>query len=138
MPANSIAQVVLFCFLLIEAVIFDIRQRVIPGTLPFGILATALLTFSPIKLFGLVPAVVLLIAAYIEPGSMGGGDIKLTASSGLVLGFSRCYMGLGIALALLALFHLFSRNKERVDPLAPFLAVGFIAAYFLDIGGILI
>ena len=138
MPANSIAEAVLFCCLLIVAAAFDVRQRVIPGVLPFGILATALLTFSPIRLFGLVPAVVLLISAYIEPGSMGGGDIKLTASSGLVLGFSRCYMGLGIALALLALFHLFSRNKGRAYPLAPFLSVGFIAAYFIDFGGIVI
>lgn len=138
MPANSIAQAVLFCCLLIAAAITDLRRRIIPDALPLGILISALLTFSPIKLFGLAPAVVFFIAALIRPGSMGGGDIKLTAASGLVLGFSRCLFGLGIALTLLTIYHISRKERHRMYPIGPFLAIGFIAAYFIDIGGILI
>ncbi len=75
---------------------------------------------------------------------MGGGDIKLTAAAGLVLGIEGSVAGLIIGLAALLLFfagHRLIRHKNRKEtgealPMAPFLSLGFIAAYILLITGI--
>ena len=78
-------------------------------------------------------------------GSIGGGDIKLTAASGLVLGFEGGIAGLTVGLAAMLLFYagsktvrLFNKDKVRKKnkaalPMAPFLSAGFIAVYILII-----
>lgn len=79
---------------------------------------------------------------------MGGGDIKLTAAAGLVLGFQGGLWGLALGLALAVLFHgarvLLRRLRgERTAaihraalPLAPFLSIGFTTLSILNLGGI--
>ena len=48
-----------------------------------------LMNFSYINLLGIFVALTFLIAAVLKENSIGGGDIKLTASAGIVLGFGR-------------------------------------------------
>lgn len=151
MQANSIASAVLFSCLLLMASLWDIRKRIIPHSLCLGIAAVGLLTFSPVKLLGILPALLLLGAALLFRGGtgMGGGDIKLTAASGFAIGLPAVSAGiiLGMTIAMLCyLAHIGIRKLQRTEvravkqtalPLVPFLSIGFIAATIIEIiGGI--
>lgn len=110
MQAESVAQAALFCILLSAASAWDIRKRIVPDTLNALILCAGLLTFSPVKLAGLLLGLPLLVAALLKEGGMGGGDVKLTAASGFVLGLpmgtAGLILGLSAALLYLSLIHI--------------------------------
>ena len=134
----------IFFALLFLASVFDIRKRIIPDTVCLLIALTGLIGFEPVWLFGMLTALPLLLAALVW-GGMGGGDIKLTAASGIVLGFQRGLAAMVIGLTALLLFYFFysivqklrGRERQKAFPLAPFLSVGCIAAYFMN-GGIIL
>lgn len=134
----------LFIILLLTASVFDIRKRMIPDTVCLLIAMTGLIGFEPVKLSGILTSLPLLLAALLW-GGMGGGDIKLMAASGIVLGFQRGMTAMVIGLTALLLFYFFysivqrlrGRKRQKAFPLAPFLSVGCIAAYFMN-GGIIL
>jgi len=134
----------IFFALLLLATVFDIRKRMIPDTVCLLIAMAGLIGFESVKLFGILTALPLLLAALLW-GGMGGGDIKLTAASGIVLGFQRGLAAMVIGLTALLLFYFFysivqrlrKRERQKAFPLAPFLSVGCIAAYFMN-GGIIL
>ncbi len=120
----------IFFTLLFFASVFDIRKRMIPNTVCLLIALTGLIGFEPVKLFGILTALPLLLAALLW-GGMGGGDIKLTAASGTVLGFQRGLAAMLISLTALLLFYFFysivqrlrGRERQKAFPIAPFLSV---------------
>ena len=81
---------------------------------------------------------------------MGGGDVKLVASAGFVLGFPAGTAGLILGLTAVLGYYLIRKGirklkksetptaGERILPLAPFLSAGFIAAYFMNLGGLIL
>ena len=134
-------QALLFLAALAAASAVDCRKRVIPNSLCFLTAAAGLISFSPVQLLGPLASLPLLIAALIQPECMGGGDIKLTAAAGFVLGFWRGFWGLALGLllavlyfCLIRLFHKISRRAH--DPtgrtpltFGPFLSIGFAVLY---------
>lgn len=140
----------LFSCLLIAASVSDIKKRIIPNRICLGIVTVGVFTFSPIKLLGILPALLLLLCALIFKDKIGGGDIKLTASCGFALGLPTVSAGLIIGMTVVVLYYLplhFIR-KLKIDkgqpvnqtalPLVPFLTIGFIAALTIEIiGGII-
>lgn len=143
---NGIASAVLFSCLLIATSVWDIRKRIIPDMICFAIAVVGMLTFYPAKLLGVLLALPFLIAALVKEGGMGGGDVKLIAASGFVLGFPLTCAGTIMGLLTLLIWHTTMRATCKVKrtpvtlvtqtalPLAPFLAVGFIGAMFLELG----
>src|SRR5690625_1824868 len=131
MQVKSILQGVLFSFLLLAASYTDVKRREIPDTVCVLLALTGLLKFSYINLLGIFAALPFLIAAVWKENSIGGGDIKLTASVGIVLGFWKGIYGLIIGLTLLILFYIMLRITAVIRgqqvarnlsmPLAPFL-----------------
>ena len=127
----------------------DIRTRTIPDGLCLAVALTALLDFSPLRLLGPLAALPLLLAACCgERQGVGGGDIKLTAAAGLVLGPLGGMLGMFLGL-LATLFFFWIWNLIRIWrkkppramtktalPIGPFLALGFAAVYFVNFGGI--
>lgn len=85
-PGRILAQLqtILFAALLLAAAWIDYREHIIPDILNLGIAVSALLCFRPANLWGLLAAVPFLAAAM--GGRMGGGDVKMVAACGLVLG----------------------------------------------------
>jgi len=140
MQASSILQGVLFSSLLLVATYTDIKRREIPDTICTLLVLTGFLKFSFQNLLGIFVALPFLIAAMFKEKSIGGGDIKLTATVGFVLGFWKGIYGLIIGLTLLILFYIILRissiiRKNQVAknlsmPLAPFLGIGFLIMYF--------
>ena len=93
---------------------------------------SALLCFRPANLWGLLTAVPFLAAAM--GGRMGGGDVKMVAACGLVLGFWDAMFGCIIGLFLTLCFCLVlpgGLRRKEARPMAPFLSAGFLAACFL-------
>ena len=127
-----LVQAILFAALLITAAWIDYRKHIIPDRLNLGIALSVLLCFHPGNLWGILAAVPFLAAAM--GGRMGGGDVKLVAACGLVLGFwdtmAGCIIGLSLMLCFCMVFPGGLKRKEA-RPMAPFLSAGFLAAYFL-------
>ena len=150
MEANGIAQAVLFSFLLIAASVWDLRRRIIPDNICILIALMGLIDFSPIRLLGVLAALPLLAAALCKPEGIGGGDIKLTAAAGIVLGFWGCTTGLIFGLTASLLFYLLVQTVRRLRrlesqkasqaalPMAPFLSLGFFIVTIMKIGGIIL
>lgn len=113
------------------------KNRTIPYSVCAAIAAAGLMDFSPVRLWGTVLAIPFLIASLKDRGGMG--DVFLIAASCFTLGFVKGAAGLMLALVCFALYYLAAAvarkvrgktNKPVSYPLAPFLAVGFITAYF--------
>ena len=125
-------QIILFVVLLLAAAWIDYREHIIPDILNLGIALSAFLCFRPANLWGLLTAVPFLAAAM--GGRMGGGDVKMVAACGLVLGFWDAMFGCIIGLFLMLCFCLVlpgGLRRREARPMAPFLSAGFLAAYFL-------
>lgn len=150
MPADSVAQAALFCCLLLAAAVWDIRKRIVPDTLCVLIFCLGLRTLTPDKLSGVLLALPLLIAALVKEGGMGGGDIKLTAAAGFAMGLPAGTAGLILGLTAVLGYDMIRKGirklkkteapaaGEHVLPLAPFLSAGFIAAYIMNLGGLIL
>ena len=142
MQASSTLQGVLFSSLFLAASYTDIKRREIPDTICVLLVLTGFLKFSYLNLLGIFVTLPFLIAAMLKEKSIGGGDIKLTAAVGFVLGFWKGIYGLIIGLTLLIFFYIILRissiiRKKQVVknlsmPLAPFLGIGFLIIYFIN------
>ena len=147
MPDKIIIQAVLFVWLLAGAVWQDLQKREISPFIWSLIACISFLDFRPSHLMGILAAVPLLvIATWIAPNRLGGGDIKLVAATGLVLGLQATNLAVIVGLSLqILVFTAFSfihkiNEQERKDlsmPLAPCLALGFISIYILKLGGLI-
>lgn len=127
-----------FTALLLAAAICDIKTRLIPPVIPLLLCATAI--FSPSLTIwqriigGIISGAVLLIPTLIIPNAFGGGDIKLVAACGFVLGAQPAifalFISLGLSLAPCLYYQL--TKKQTHIAFAPYLAVGFtLAAFFI-------
>lgn len=137
-------QALLFLAALAAASAVDCRKRVIPNSLCLLTAAAGLISFSPVQLLGPLASLPLLIAALIQPECMGGGDIKLTAAAGFVLGFWQGFWGLALGLLLAVLYFCITRLYHKIFrrphaltgrtplPFGPFLSIGFAALYGAD------
>lgn len=130
-------QAVLFCGGLLFAAVYDIRTRTVSDGVCILIALAGLITINPASFVG-----ALLGAApfYIGSGfgKNGAGDITLCTAAGFVLGASRTIAGLTLFFVLYGLYVLGGALIAKLRhhpcakscPLAPFLAAGFIPAYF--------
>ena len=138
-------QAELFLILLLLVSIQDILERRISNCLQLAIAGLTFLQFAPSNLLGILSALPYLLVALFSKrsDSIGGGDVKLAGSIGLVLGLPA---GLTASLIGLTAFVLYGfsvqrhrRYKEKPVkisfPLGPFLATGAAVAYFIKIGG---
>lgn len=135
-------QAVLFSLLLVMVSACDIKNREIPDSLQAAIALLSLLHFSPWNLAGAFVALPFLLVALAGNGAggIGGGDIKLAASMGIVLGLpaslAASVMGLsafiGYGLICSCVRRLTGRKGRAAYPAGPFLAAGAAIAYFME------
>ena len=138
-------QAVLFLFLLAAVSVCDIKSREIPDILQAAIALLSLLHFSPWDLAGALTALPYLLVALVwkEPGGIGGGDIKLAASMGTVLGLPASLAASVMGLSAFTVYGLIcscmgrpaGRPGRAAHPAGPFLAAGAAVAYFMKTGG---
>lgn len=85
---------------------------------------------------GVIVAAPMLLLTIIVPGAFGGGDIKLMAASGLLLGKTRIVYAMVIAIFVAGVYGsvmLFMGRYKRKDKFAfgPFLVIGLFCAVLL-------
>lgn len=143
MPANIYFQFVGLAGFLFYAAIQDIKTKEISPYTCIGVTGLFVFDIQIQNLLGLgIPLVLWFTAAYICPGKLGGGDIKLSAAVSLVIGLTATAYGIIIAFSIVMLVYFFLKlfyKKQDVRnlslPLAPFLAVGFLTTYCMKMGG---
>jgi len=145
MPPGMLLQAVLFLFLLVIVSVWDIKDREIPDGLQAAIALLSLLHFSPWNLAGALTALPYLLVALAGKGTgwIGGGDIKLAASMGTVLGLPASLAASVLGLSAFIVYgficscirRLKGRKGRAAYPAGPFLAAGAAIAYFMEIGG---
>lgn len=138
----------LFLLLLFAVSICDLKWRKIPDGLQLAIAALTFLCFLPGNLLGALGALPYLIIALFFGGmdGMGGGDIKLAAATGVVLGLSASLTASMIGLGGFVLYSILCTKLRRLHgrkgnipfPVGPFLAAGSAVAYFMKIGGLIL
>lgn len=134
----AVLQAVFFIALLCSASLLDFRKRIVPDWICLFIASISVLDFAPERLTGIIISLPFLLAAVLF-GGMGGGDIKLMAACGLVLGLPKGLLaamaGLNLLLIYVAIYRIVCRVQRReakqAFPLAPFLSAGCLLAYFI-------
>ena len=76
---------------------------------------------------------IMLITMLITKSNIGGADIKMAAACCFLLGLSRGIIGLLAGMILAVVFNIFKKDKKKGFPMIPYLAVGFMTAYFAQV-----
>ena len=131
------AQALVFCGCLMGASIYDVRHRLVDDRVCVALVLAGLITISPASFLGALLAMLpfYLCAGF---GLMGGGDWRLAAAAGFVLGVGRVLTGflfmaaaLLLAVVVMRVFPALRQSAAKKQPLVPYFAVVFIPAYFL-------
>lgn len=130
-------------FLLLIAFL-DLKYRQIPNRLVYPATAVLLLYHSyrqptawpAILIGGGLALGIFALTAWLRPGDLGGGDIKLAALIGLFFGFPAVLWALGIGVGLgagTAVFLLWrGQDRHTHIPYAPFLCLGAFIALLIQ------
>lgn len=129
----------LFFSCLIAAAAIDLEFTYVPDRIQLLILllagASSFLTprisFQDGVLGSVIPAGIMLAVSMLTKGGIGGGDIKLIAATGLLLGFWRNMLAFLLAYLLAGLFYVIPLIKGYINgkdeiPMVPFFAASLI------------
>jgi prepilin signal peptidase PulO-like enzyme (type II secretory pathway) len=138
--AVSTVKGIILCLILLFSSYSDIETREAEDYLHVMILLTAFIGREPTAIPGMLLAAALITLPLIMPVILckgkviGGADVKLSITCTFLLGISRGIIGLmaGLTIGVLANLIIQTRkNKAEGFPLIPYLAAGFMAAYFI-------
>ena len=133
---NCEVRIYTFCIILIAASIIDIRTRTVPDMIHILILLAGLPGIHPVRsVTGLIVVPLpFLAAAFLKPGSIGGGDIKLMAACGFFMGAVGGIQAMmaGLTLAVLVRGILLGRREEPFA-LVPYLTIGCMVVIMMNI-----
>lgn len=138
--AVSAVQGTIFCLILAYSSYSDIKTRESEDYLAVMTLLTAFIgreiSDIPEMLLSaiLITLPMFLVAIICKGKTIGGADIKLSAACAFLLGISCGIVGLIAGLTIGILINLIiqsKKDKAEGFPLIPYLAVGFMAAYFI-------
>ena len=134
----------LFLALSVPIIYTEIRYRRIPDVVSFSLALVLIAVYAILLPERLIPG---LLGGLMGFGTMwllgrtmaiGGGDIKYSLALGILTGWKWVFPGIGIAslLGLLVFGGLYAAKKIPKDypiPFGPFLLLGGILAYILDV-----
>ena len=132
----------------------DLKYRLIPNILVFPAMVVVMFAslFAPfvdlrsMVLGGIFGLLLFALVAYLRPGTLGGGDVKLAALIGLLFGFPSSIWALLIGIlagGMVALGLVLTRRGTGATqmPYAPFLCLGVLVAliynpfwYWMSVG----
>ncbi|ODA42733.1 hypothetical protein DSBG_0607 [Desulfosporosinus sp. BG] len=122
----------LFFSVLLVAAIHDAKTKIIPDTIHVLLILISLIGFDWNSLFGffLVP-IPFMLAALKKSESLGGGDVKLMAGIGCVLGVMEGFSAGAIGLSLSILTNLIRGKRNQPFALGPYLAAGAMIIFLI-------
>ncbi len=138
--AVSAVRGIIFCFILVFSSYSDIKIRESDDYLDVMIALTALIGIEISDIPGMILSAVLitlpmiLVVIICNGKAIGGADVKLSAACAFLLGIIKGFAGLiaGLTIGIIVNIIIQTRkNKAESFPLIPYLAAGFMAAYFI-------
>ena len=135
----------LLCSFLVLVALIDLKYRLVLNVMvwPAAALTMVIRFLSPgtnllaVLLGGAFGFAIFALAAFVRPGGLGGGDVKLATLIGLVFGFPNALWALmvgifvGGSLAILLLLSHRGDSKSEI-PYAPFLCLGALVALYYN------
>lgn len=135
----SVILVILLAIVLLAAAVIDIRTMYVPDAVHLCILGLAIISLltkhGPTlasRICGSLPiGGAMLLVSILTKGGIGGGDIKLMAASGLLLGFSRNLLAFFLAYLAAGLWYavpmfLGKLDRRREIPMIPYFAASIL------------
>ena len=129
---------IIFCLLLIFSSYEDIRIRECEDYVHLMIVIAAFIgtdmaALPNMILSALLIGGIMLMTTVITKSQMGGADIKLSAACAFLLGTVQGFAGLMLGLIAAIIVNIIKNRKKNTEgfPLIPYLAVGFMTAYFM-------
>ncbi len=96
-------------------------------------IGTDLSSIPNMLLSGLFAGGLMLLTMLITKSNLGGADIKMAAACSFLLGLSRGVIGLLAGMILAVVVNVFKKDKKKGFPMIPYLAAGYMAAYFIQV-----
>ena len=130
---------ILLCMILLTAAYSDLRSREVTDYMSVMVLLTAFIGVSMADIPGMllgglfVAGMMLLVTLLSGESCIGGADIKLGGACAFALGTTGGVAGLigGLVLAIVINMCRGKSTRNQGFPLVPYLATGFLAAYFI-------
>ena len=130
---------ILLCMILLTASYSDLKSREVADYMSVMVLLTAFIGVSMADIPGMilgglfVAGMMLLVTLLSGESCIGGADIKLGGACAFALGTTGGIAGLIIGLVLAIVINMCRGKSTRNQsfPLVPYLAAGFLAAYFI-------
>ena len=130
---------ILLCMILLTASYSDLRSREVADYMSVMVLLTAFIGVSMADIPGMimgglfVAGMMLLVTLLSGESCIGGADIKLGGACAFALGTTGGIVGLiaGLVLAIVINMCRGKSTRNQGFPLVPYLAAGFLAAYFI-------
>lgn len=130
---------ILLCMILLTASYSDLRNREVADYMSVMVLLTAFIGVSMVDIPGMilgglfVAGMMLLVTLLSGESCIGGADIKLGGACAFALGTTGGIVGLigGLVLAIVINMCRGKSTRNQSFPLVPYLAAGFLAAYFI-------
>ena len=132
-------QGILLCMILLTASYSDLKSREVADYMSVMVLLTAFIDVSMTDIPGMllgglfVSGMMILVTLLSGESCIGGADIKLGGACAFTLGTTGGIAGLIIGLVLAIVINMCRGKSTRNQsfPLVPYLAAGFLAAYFI-------
>ena len=118
---------VILCLVLVFSSYEDIKKRECDDYLHLMVVIAAFIGTE----LSSIPNMVLTML--ITKSNIGGADIKMAAACSFLLGLNRGVIGLLVGMILAVVFNIFKKDKKKGFPMIPYLAVGYLAAYFIQV-----
>ena len=130
---------ILLCMILLTASYSDLKSREVADYMSVMVLLTAFIGVSMADIPGMllgglfVAGMMILVTLLSGESCIGGADIKLGGACAFALGTTGGIAGLIIGLVLAIVINMCRGKSTRNQrfPLVPYLAAGFLAAYFI-------
>ena len=130
---------ILLCMILLTASYSDLRSREVADYMSVMVLLTAFIGVSMADIPGMllsglfIACMMILVTLLSGESCIGGADIKLGGACAFALGTTGGIAGLigGLVLAIVINMCRGKSTRNRSFPLVPYLATGFLAAYFI-------
>ena len=129
---------IVLTLVLLFASVADLKTKECPDYLHVMVLLSAFIgvnleSIPYMTLSAFFAGGVMLLTLLLTKSDVGGADIKMATAASFALGMTRGTAGLVAGMLLAILFNISKEARKKGFPMIPYLAAGYIAAFFIQV-----